>query len=201
MQIIFYKKDKVYRIINTDVCADFRNENFEITYQHGNYRHTMSTEEIGNTQEILDYIAYCLKQKREICEVPSKDYEDWKSRLYTKKLLEEAMKVPVTIKSEKDCVLTYQGIPVEELVKGFDKYLIDKEYERITEDLAKIDLINLISAEEIKKIKEQEKREEAIKRAIAKAYLFDRIKSKLRCAAPQVLLQILGARHRVRKGD
>jgi hypothetical protein len=143
----------------------------------------MSTEEIGNTQEILDYIAYCLKQKREICEVPSEDYEDWKSRLYIseedwKKLLEEAMKAPVTIKSEKDCVLTYRGIPVEELVKGFDKYLIDKEYERITEDLAKIDLIYPISAEEIKKIKEQEKREEAIKRAIAKAYLFDKENKK-----------------------
>ena len=178
MQIIFYKKDKVYRIINTDVCADFRNENFEITYQHGSYRHTMSTEEIGNTQEILDYIAYCLKQKKEICEVPSKDYEDWKLRLQTKKLLEEAMKAPVTIKSEKDCVLTYRGIPVEELVKGFDKYLIDKEYKRITEDLAKIDLINPISAKEIKKIKEQEKREEAIKRAIAKAYLFDKENKK-----------------------
>jgi hypothetical protein len=140
----------------------------------------MSTEEIGNTQEILDYIAYCLKQKREICEVPSKDYEDWKSRLYIseedwKKLLEEAMKAPVTIlKNEKDYVLTYHGIPVEELVKGLDKYLIDKEYERITEDLAKIDFINPISPEEIKKIKEQEKREEAIKRAIAKAYLLDK---------------------------
>jgi hypothetical protein len=184
MQIIFYKKDKVYRIINTDMCADFRNENSEITYQHGNYRHTMSTEEIGNTQEILDYIAYCLRQKREICEVPSKDYEDWKSRLYIDK--EEVLKalgainnIPVTIlKNEKDYVLTYHGIPVEELVKGFDKYLIDKEYERITEDLAKIDFINPISPEEIKKIKEQEKREEAIKRAIAKAYLFDKKNKK-----------------------
>jgi hypothetical protein len=143
----------------------------------------MSTEGIGNTQEILDYIAYCLKQKREICEVPSEDYEDWKSRLYIDK--EEVLKalgainnIPVTIKSEKDCVLTYRGIPVEELVKGFDKYLIDKEYERITEDLAKIDLIYPISAEEIKKIKEQEKREEAIKRAIAKAYLFDKKNKK-----------------------
>ena len=175
MQIIFYKKDKVYRIINTDVCADFRNENFEITYQHGNYRHTMSTEEIGNTQEILDYIAYCLKQKREICEVPSKDYEDWKSRLYTKKLLEEAMKAPVTtLKSEKDCVLTYRGIPVEELQKHYEKYIFNKTYQDLIEGWVQAGFINPISPEEIKKIKEQEKIEEAIKRAIAIAYLFDK---------------------------
>lgn len=137
MQIIFYKKDKVYRIINTDVCADFRNENFEITYQHGNYRHTMSTEDIGNTQEILDYIAYCLKEKKEICEVPSKDYEDWKSRLYTsekdlKKLIEEVNKASVMpIPIEEGYIATYHGIPIEELQKA---YFIQKDKERIDKE-------------------------------------------------------------------
>lgn len=137
MQIIFYKTDKVYRIINTDMCADFRNENFEITYQHGNYRHTMSTEGIGNTQEILDYIAYCLKQKREICEVPSKDYEDWKSRLYIsekdlKKLIEEVNKAPITpIPFEEGYIATYHGIPIEELQKA---YFIQKNKERMNKE-------------------------------------------------------------------
>jgi hypothetical protein len=144
----------------------------------------MSTEEIGNTQEILDYIAYCLKQKREICEVPSKDYEDWKSRLYIseedwKKLLEEATKAPVTIlKNEKDYVLTYHGIPVEELQKDYEEYIFKKTYYDIIEGWAQAGFVNPISPEEIKKIKEQEKREEAIKRAIAKAYLFDKKNKK-----------------------
>lgn len=183
MQIIFYKKNKVYRIINTDVCADFRNENFEITYQHGNYRHTMSTEEIGNTQEILDYIAYCLKQKREICEIPSKDYEDWKSRLYInkevlkKKLVEEVNKTPITILEKgKDYILTYCGIPIEELQKHYEKYIFEETYQDIIEGWVQAGFINPISPEEIKKIKEQEKREEAIKKAIAIAYLFDKDK-------------------------
>lgn len=133
MQIIFYKKDKVYRIINTDMCADFRNENSEITYQHGNYRHTMSTEEIGNTQEILDYIAYCLRQKREICEIPSKDYEDWKSRLYIseedwKKLIEEVNKAPII---PKGYIATYHGVPIEELLRA---YFIQKNKERMDKE-------------------------------------------------------------------
>jgi hypothetical protein len=137
----------------------------------------MSTEGIGNTQEILDYIAYCLKEKKEICEVPSKDYEDWKSRLYTKKLLEEAMKAPVTtLKNEKDCVLTYRGIPIEELQKDYEEYIFKKTYYDIIEGWVQAGLINPISPEEIKKIKEQEKREEAIKRAMTKAYLFDKDK-------------------------
>ena len=172
MQIIFYKKDKVYRIINTDVCADFRNENFEITYQHGNYRHTMSTEEIGNTQEILDYIAYCLKQKQEICEVPSKDYEDWKSRLYIseedlkKKLTEEVNKAPVMpIPLEgKGYIATYHGIPIEELQKA---YFIYKWIDCNNVSIRTPHCGHKISNEE---------REEAIKRAIAQAYLFDKDK-------------------------
>jgi hypothetical protein len=184
MWIILKKDNELFKMINTDVCACFQNVNGELGFEHGNYRHVVPTKDIADVQDILDYIAYCLKQKREICEVPSEDYEDWKSRLYIDK--EEVLKalgainnIPVTIlKNEKDYVLTYHGIPVEELVKGFDKYLIDKEYERITEDLAKIDFINPISPEEIKKIKEQEKREEAIKRAIAKAYLFDKKNKK-----------------------
>lgn len=225
MQIIFYKKDKVYRIINTDVCADFRNENFEITYQHGNYRHTMSTEDIGNTQEILDYIAYCLKEKKEVCEVPSKDYEDWKSRLYIseedlKKLYEEVNKVPLTpiILEGNDYIATYHGVPIEELQKAYEELqkayeesALYKEYKEIIDKWTEAGFINPITSEEIKKIKEQEKkdkkdktqkekvkeiwanynnapirtphcghkisdeeREEAIKRAIAKAYLFDK---------------------------
>ena len=139
MQIIFYKQNKVYRIINTDVCADFRNENFEITYQHGNYRHTMSTEGIGNTQEILDYIAYCLKEKKEICEVPSKDYEDWKSKLYmsekdwTKKLIEKVNKAPVTpiILGEEGYITTYHGIPIEELQKAYEENTLYEKYKEI----------------------------------------------------------------------
>jgi len=220
MQIIFYKEDKVYRIINTDVCADFRNENFEITYQHGNYRHTMSTEGIGNTQEILDYIAYCLKEKKEICEVPSKEYEDWKSRLYTteedlkKKLIEEVNKAPIVL-GGNDYIATYHGIPLEELQKAYEELqkayeesVLYKEYKEIIDKWAEAGFINPITSKEIKKIKEQEKkdktqkenvkeiwvnydnasirtphcghkisneeREEAIKRAIAKAYLFDK---------------------------
>ena len=213
MQIIFYKKDKVYRIINTDVCADFRNENFEITYQHGNYRHTMSTEEIGNTQEILDYIAYCLKEKKEICEVPSKEYEDWKSRLYIseedlkKKLIEEVNKAPIVL-GGNDYITTYRGIPIEELHKAYEEKALYEKYKEIIDKWAEAGFINPITSEEIKKIKEQEKkdktqkekvkeiwinynnasirtphcghkisneeREEAIKRAIAKAYLFDK---------------------------
>lgn len=157
MQIIFYKKDKVYRIINTDMCADFRNENFEITYQHGNYRHTMSTEGIGNTQEILDYIAYCLRQKREICEVPSKDYEDWKSRLYIteedlkKKLIEEVNKTPVTF----DYIPTYKGIPIEELQKLYERYIFEKTYQDIIEGWVQAGFVNPIPVEEIKKNKNE----------------------------------------------
>ena len=180
MQIIFYKKDKVYRIINTDMCADFRNENFKIAYQHGEHYHTMSTEGIGNTQEILDYIAYCLKQKREICEVPSKDYEDWKLRLYIseedlkKKLIEEVNKAPITpIPFEgKGYIATYYGIPIEELQKAYEENTLYEKYKEIIDKCAKVGFINPISPEEIKKIKEQEKKEEAIKRAMEKAYFF-----------------------------
>ena len=176
MWIILKIDNELFKMINTDVCACFQNVNGELGFEHGNYRHTISTTDIADVQDILDYIAYCLKQKRYICEIPSEEYNNWRSIFIRKKeILEEIKKAPITIlKNEKDYILTYHGIPVEELVKGFDKYLIDKEYERIAEDLAKIDLINPISAEEIKKIKEQEKREEAIKRAIAKAYLLDK---------------------------
>ena len=84
------------------------------------------------------------------------------------------MKAPVTIKNEKDCVLTYRGIPIEELQKHYEKYIFNKTYQDIIEGWVQAGFINPISPEEIKKVKEQEKREEAIKRAIAKAYLFDK---------------------------
>lgn len=124
MWIILKKDDELFKMINTDVCACFQNVNGGLGFEHGNYSRVIPTTDIADVQDILNYIAYCLKQKKYICEVLSKDYEDWKSRLYIDK--------------------------EEELVKGFDKYLIDKEYERITEDLAKIGLINPISPEEIK---------------------------------------------------
>lgn len=182
MQIIFYKKDKVYRIINTDVCADFRNENFEITYQHGNYRHTMSTEDIGNTQEILDYIAYCLKEKKEICEVPSKDYEDWKSRLYTseedlKKLIEEFRNLPLEELKKPPVmsgyIATYKGIPIEELQKAYEEEILYKECKKMIDKWIDYDNIPIRNPHCGHKISNEE-REEAIKRVIAKAYLFDK---------------------------
>lgn len=185
MQIIFYKKNKVYRIINTDVCADFRNENFEITYQHGNYRHIMSTEDIGNTQEILDYIAYCLKEKKEICEVPSKDYENWKSRLYIseedlkKKLIEEVNKAPVTLipRVGNDYIATYHGIPIEELQKAYEENTLYEKYKEIIDKWKNYNNISIRIPHCGHKISNEE-REEAIKRAIAKAYLFDKKNKK-----------------------
>lgn len=143
MWIILKKDNELFKMINTNVCACFQNVNGELGFEHGNYRHVVPTKDIADVQDILDYIAYCLKQKEYICEIPSEEYNNWRSIFIRKK---EILKVfnsnPVTVlENEKDYVLTYHGIPVEELVRGFDKYLIDKAYKRITEDLAKIDLV------------------------------------------------------------
>lgn len=156
MWIILKKDNELFKMINTDVCACFQNVNGELGFEHGNYRHVVTTKDIADVQDILDYIAYCLKQKEYICEIPSKEYRNWRSIFIRKKEVLKALgainTIPITVlENEKDYVLTYHGIPVEELVRGFDKYLIDKEYKRITEDLAKIDLINLVTPEGIKK--------------------------------------------------
>lgn len=179
MWIILKKDNELFKMINTDVCACFQNVNGELGFEHGNYRHVVPTKDIADVQDILDYIAYCLKQKKYICEIPSEEYNNWRSRFVRKEEVVKALgainNIPVTIlENKKDYVLTYHGIPVEELVKGFDKYLIDKEYKRITEELAKIDLNNSITPKDIKKIKDLEEKEEAIKRAIAQTYLFDK---------------------------
>lgn len=160
MWIILKKDNQLFKMINTDVCACFQNVNGGLGFEHGNYSRVVPTTDIADVQDILDYIAYCLKQKRYICEIPSEEYNNWRSIFIRKKEILKAFNSnPVTIlKNEKDYVLTYRGIPVEELVKGLDKYLIDKEYKRIAEDLTKIGLINPISPEEIKKIKEQKEK-------------------------------------------
>ena len=137
MWIILKKDNELFKMINTDVCACFQNVNGELGFEHGNYSHVVPTTDIADVQDILDYIAYCLKQKRYICEVPSKDYEDWKSRLYTsekdlKKLIEEINKASVMpIPLEEGYIATYHGIPIEELQKA---YFIQKNKERMDKE-------------------------------------------------------------------
>lgn len=160
MWIILKKDDELFKMINTDVCACFQNVNGGLGFEHGNYSRVVPTTDIADVQDILDYIAYCLKQKKYICEVPSKDYEDWKSRLYTsekdlKKLIEEVNRASVMpIPIEEGYIATYHGVPIEELQKA---YFIQKNKERM-DKYAKVGFINPISPEEIKKIKEQEEK-------------------------------------------
>lgn len=138
MWIILKKDDELFKMINTDVCACFQNVNGGLGFEHGNYSRVVPTTDIADVQDILDYIAYCLKQKKYICEVPSKDYEDWKSRLYTsekdlKKLIEEVNKAPITpIPFEgKGYIATYHGVPIEELQRA---YFIQKNKERMNKE-------------------------------------------------------------------
>lgn len=178
MWIILKKDDELFKMINTDVCACFQNVNGGLGFEHGNYSRVVPTTDIADVQDILDYIAYCLKQKKYICEVPSKDYEDWKSRLYTsekdlKKFIEEINKASVMpIPFEEGYIATYHGIPIEEFQKAYEENTLYEKYKEIIDKCAKVGFINPISPEEIKKIKEKEKKEGAIKRAMEKAYFF-----------------------------
>ena len=133
MWIILKIDNELFKMINTDVCACFDNVNGELGFEHGNYRHVVPTTDIADVQDILDYIAYCLKQKEYICEIPSKGYSNWKSRPDTKKLLEEVMKAPIMPIpfEEKDYIATYQGIPIEELQRA---YFIQKNKERMDKE-------------------------------------------------------------------
>ena len=170
MWIILKIDNELFKMINTDVCACFQNVNGELGFEHGNYRHTISTTDIADVQDILDYIAYCLKQKKYICEIPSKEYNDWRSMFIRKeglkKLIEEVNKAPVMpITLEvNDYIATYRGIPIEELQKA---YFIYKWIDCNNVSIRTPHCGHKISNEE---------REEAIKRAIAQAYLFDKDK-------------------------
>lgn len=176
MWIILKIDDKLFKMINTDVCACFQNVNGELGFEHGNYRHTISTTDIADVQDILDYIAYCLKQKKYICEIPSKEYNNWRSMFIRredwKKLIEEVNKAPVMpIPLEEGYIATYHGVPIEELQKA---YFIQKNKERMDKwiDYNNVSIRTPHCGHKIS----NEEREEAIKRAITKAYLFDKDK-------------------------
>lgn len=181
MWIILKKDDELFKMINTDVCACFQNINGELGFDHGNYHHVIPTKDIADIQDILDYIAYCLKQKKCICEVPSKDYEDWKSRLINeedlKKLIEEVNKAPVTLipLERNDYIATYHGVPIEELQKAYEENTLYEKCKEIMNKWIDYDNVSICTPHCGHKISNEE-REEAIKRAIAQAYLFDKDK-------------------------
>lgn len=181
MWIILKIDNELFKMINTDVCACFQNVNGELGFEHGNYRHTISTTDIADVQDILDYIAYCLKQKRYICEIPSKEYNNWRSMFIRKeglkKLIEEVNKAPVMpITLEvNDYIATYRGIPIEELQKAYEENTLYEKYKEIMDKWINCNNVSIRTPHCGHKISNEE-REEAIKRAMAKAYLFDKDK-------------------------
>lgn len=178
MWIILKIDNQLFKMINTDVCACFQNKNGELGFEHGNYHHTIPTTDIADVQDILDYIVYCLKQKKYICEIPSAEYNIWRSRFIRKKdlnkIIEEVNKAPVMPipREGNDYITTYHGIPIEEFQKAYEENTLYEKYKEIIDKWKNYNNISIRIPHCGHKISNEE-REEAIKRAVEKAYLFD----------------------------